>query len=135
MKLEIITGQEEVEIENKFDDILYKNHIHDMKNATDYYIYFPEREIYHQKRLYETVREIVKEHIESDKDLFVLTYSDHVFNAVRVEIKKHKFEGAKCHQFLNGGVDLCADIDVNGRLTVWAEDIFDIWDQALIELL
>ena len=73
--------------------------------------------------------------IHQDKDLFILTYSDHVFNAMRVEIRKAKFQGAKVHNILNDGSDVIAEIDEDGHLTTWVDEIFDTWDNALTELL
>lgn len=54
---------------------------------------------------------------------------------MRVEIRKAKFQGAKIHNILNDGSDVIAEIDEDGHLTTWVDDIFDTWDNALTELL
>ena len=85
--------------------------------------------------VHDKVRKKVKEYIDADEDLYILTYSDHVLNAARVEIKNHKLNDCKCHQVLNDGYDFCAYIDEDGKLSCWAEDIFDVWEKALLEIL
>ena len=135
MKLEIMSGQQDINLNNKFTDLLAQNGIYIDDVEQKHFMIFPERYIFHPKKLYKTIRQKVREHIENNIDFFILTYSDHVLNAVRVEIKNHNFDGAKCHQFLNNGEDVCADITKNGRLTIWIDDVFDVWENALMELL
>ena len=67
--------------------------------------------------------------------ILIITFSDHVLNAVRVAVKKNKFENAECIQMLNNGEVVISKILPNGRMTEWVEGIFDIWDGALMELL
>lgn len=134
MKLEIISGQPNVDTKEKFLKILSENGISYEKDKKNF-LYLPELEEVQPKLLYDFVREKTKESIETNNDLFILTYSDHVLNGVRVEIKNHKFENGKCHQYLKNGEDICATISNDGRLDIWVEDIFDVWDKALTELL
>lgn len=129
MKLEIMSGQTEVELKRKFTALLKKENISE-KNT----IVFPEAEIKHPKKIFEEVRQAVRDHIENDTDLFILTYADYVFYAVRLEISKYGFEGAKCHQILNSGDDVCADILKNGDMTNWVDGVFDIDGEALYML-
>lgn len=133
MKLELISGQPNVDLKDKFREILKQNGISDGDLEQNNFMIYPELNIRQPKMLYDSIRERV--HNDSDKDLFILSYSDHVLNAIRVEIKKHNFVGGKVHQFTEDGGDLCADITEDGRLTIWADDIFDVWDKALTELL
>lgn len=135
MKLEIVTGQSDINIDDFFTGLLKQNNIDVEDLEQKHYLIYPERKIYHPKKLYDTIRKIVREHIELNSDMFILTYSDHVLNAVRVEIKNHNYEGGKCHQILNSGDDICADITNKGGLTRWANDIFDVWEKALIDLI
>ena len=142
MKLEIVSGQPKLrlfDLEDKFDEILVQDNIRvESAYITDTekcILRFPETEILHPKTLYDSIKMRVRNHIESDKDLFILTYSSIVLYAVRVEIKNYEFKGAKCHQFLNDGTDKCAVINENGQLSYWEEDIFDTIECALDELL
>lgn len=135
MKLEIISGQPGIE-ESQMCKLFAEENISDIETKSMlHFLRFPERTIFHPKKLYDEIRRIVKDYIKADRDLFIFTYSDHVLNAVRVEINKHHFVGAKCHQFLANGDDKCADITPEGGLTYWAEDIFDVWENALDDLL
>lgn len=129
MRLEIMSGQTEADLKEKFAALL-KSRSASEKNT----IVFPEAEVKHPKKIYEEVRRIVKDHIENDTDLFILTYADYVFYAVRLEISKHGFEGAKCHQILDSGDDVCVDILGNGDMVGWMTDIFDIDEEALYML-
>ena len=95
----------------------------------------PEYRVANQKVIFDDVRARVREYIYKNKDLYILTYSDHVLNAARLEIKKFKLQNCKCHQVLTTGEDFCADISDEGQLSCWADDIFDVWDDALTELL
>ena len=135
MKLEIISGQQNVEINTIFSNMLKENNICERNTSGNHYLIYPELELHHPKKILHTVRKIVKDHIESDSDLYILTYSDHVLNAVRLEVKAHNFSGSRCHQIVENNIDICAKIDEEGRLDVWATDIFDVWDQELLELL
>lgn len=135
MKLEVISGQPNVELKDKFREILKQNGINHEGIEQKNFMIFPELTICQPKMLYDSIRERVCKDIDNDNDLFILTYSDHVLNAVRVEIKKHKFIGGKVHQFQRDGNDICTDITQDGKLTEWVKDIFDVWDRALYELI
>lgn len=135
MKIELVSGQPNVDLKDKFKEILKQNEISDQDLEQKNFMIYPELNTRQPKMLYNSIRERVCEDIEKENDLFILTYSDHVFNAVRVEIKKHNFIGGKVHQFTQDGNDICADITQDGHLTIWADDIFDVWDKALTELL
>ena len=142
MKLEIVSGQPKLgilDLEDKFRDILKQNNLHEegiyIVDSEKHIMCFPETQVLHPKTLYDSIKKRVREHIESDKDLFILTYSEIVLNAVRVEIKNYEYEGGKCHQFLNDGTHTCTLIDKNGRMDYYQEDIFDVIDHSLIEIL
>lgn len=133
MKIELMSGQPDVEINNKFAELLQQNG-YNITN-TEHVMIYPELELKQQKIVYDTVRQQIAFHINQQKDIFILTYSDHVLNALRLEIKRHEFKGAKVHQILNDGTDVITNISNDGKLDVWCEDIFDVWDKALDELV
>lgn len=135
MKLEIMSGQPGIVLNDKFTNLLRENsyYVGDLEQKN--FMIYPERYIFNQKELYGEIRKQVKKYLEEDEDLFVLTYSDHVLNAVRVEIKKHGFKGGRVHQFTKDGDEVVAHILPDGRLDVWVPDIFDVWEQALSELI
>jgi len=137
MKLEIVSGQCDIVLNDIFTSICKENGIDTGLIECDNFLIFPEliSTYRHPKRLYDYVRAYVQNNIVAQRDTFILTYSDHVLNAVRVEVKRNNFRGAKCHQFLNDGTDIVAHIMEDGRLDVWVEDIFDVWDQAVAELV
>ena len=135
MKLEIMSGQQNIRLNDHFTKLCDDNGIYVGSILQENFMIYPEYCVKHPKTLYEEVRKRVREHIEQDKDLFILTYSDHVFNAMRVEIRKAKFQGAKIHNILNDGSNVIAEIDEDGHLTTWVDEIFDTWDNALTELL
>ena len=130
MRLVIMSGQPNANIKRKFSDLILNEHV----NFEDI-LEFPERNTPQPKQLYDAIKTIVEERIYKNRDLYVLTYSEYVFNALRVEVKKHKFTGAKVHQIGADGSDTVAEIDVHGKLDVWVKDIFDVSDFALMELL
>lgn len=135
MTIEIVSGQPGINLHNIFVDILKQNGLN--LNDVDAIMYFPEyssKGVLHPKEIYDLTKKRAKYHIENNKDLFILTYLSDVLNAVRVEIKKHNFTGAKCHQFTKEGKDYCSNIDSHGCMRVWVEDIFDVWDKAIDEL-
>lgn len=135
MKIEIVSGQPGANINDFFTQLLDKNGIYVGDIKQEHFMIYPENVVANQKVVFEKVRAKVRDYIEKGKDLYILTYSDHVLNAVRVEIKKNHLEGCKCHQILSDGRDVCAEIDDEGMLTHWVDDIFDVWDKALTELL
>lgn len=134
MKIEIVSGQEHANIESFFDNLLTENRVI-AEDKTCYVMRYPEHKIAHQTATLNYVRSIVAKYIKEKKDLYILTYSDHVLNGVRLEVKKHGFSGAVCHQIMDDGEDICADIDDEGHLSVWADGVFDTWENALTELL
>lgn len=135
MKIEIMSGQPNVEINERFTELLKQNSYDAGDLEQRNFMIYPENDLRQPKKIYESIREKVKKHMEDGNDLFILTYSDHVLNAVRVEIKNHQFPGGKVHQIIATGEDIIADIGIDGRLDIWIEDIFDVWDQALYSLV
>lgn len=99
----------------------------------------PEKEYEHPKELYETVKNCTLECIRRNQSIYILTYSELVLYAVRVAIKQSGYNDiAKVHQLIRtdeGVTDVCADINSMGRLDNWAKDVFDIYEQAMMELL
>ena len=135
MKIEVVSGQPGAKINDFFTELLDKNGIYVGDIKQHHFMIYPEYKVANQKVIFDTVRAKVAEYIANNEDLYILTYSDHVLNAARVEIKKHKLQNCKCHQILSDGTDECAWIDEDGHLSHWVDDIFDVWDNALTELL
>lgn len=134
MKIEIVSGQPNANIEKFFDELL-RNDCASAEDKTCYVMRYPEHKIMHPAKIVDHVRETVARYIENDKNLYIITFSDHVLNAVRCEVKKHKFGNAVCHQIMENGEDIPAYIDKDGHLSFWADGVFDTWDNALTELL
>ena len=135
MKVEVVSGQPKANINMFFTKLLAKNNINVGDITQEHFLIYPEHRVASQKVIFDDVRMKVREYIEADKDLYILTYSDHVLNAARLEIKKHKLQNCKCHQVLDNGEDVCVDITDEGQLGCWVDNIFDVWDNALTELL
>lgn len=135
MKLELMSGQPGVELNTKFSELLKLNGYYDGDLEQKNFMIFPELELRQQKIIYDVVRERIRKHLETNNDLFILTYSDHVLNALRMEVKIHNFEGVKIHQLIKDGDDIVASISKEGRMDIWVDDIFDVWDRALGELV
>lgn len=127
MKIEVFSGQLNSNVENIFNSFMYR------KNTVWWFL--PERIFYHSLLQYEESIKLVEKCLKEDKDLFVYTYSEHILNGIRVSIKRNKIEGAKCHQFMNDGSEICAEILKNGSVTAWVDNVFNVSDKALIELL
>lgn len=135
MKLELMSGQPGAKLNTKFSELLKLNGYYDGDLEQKNFMIFPELELRQQKVIYDVVRERIRKHLETNNDLFILTYSDHVLNALRMEVKIHNFEGAKIHQLTKDGDDIVASISKDGRMDIWVDDIFDVWDRALGELV
>ena len=135
MKIEIMSGQPGVRLNEIFSNMLMNAGI-DIKDADqEGFVIFPEHRIEHQQVILDDMRKLVREYIKKDKDLYVLTYSDHIFNAIRLEIKKHKLDFCVLHNIMRNGCDVISAIDNDGHLSHWVDDVFDTWDNALTELL
>lgn len=76
----------------------------------------------------------MKEHIENDEDLFILTFSDYVMYGILVEIKNHGYKNVVIHQLKINGEDVVSKIKSCGRYE-YVEGVFDVIDKALDELL
>lgn len=135
MKIEIMSGQSNVKLNDYFTELLDKNGIYVGDIKQDGFIIYPEYKIANQNVILKEIREKVAKYIAENKDLYVLTYSDHVFNAIRLEIKKNKLKGCVLHNVLDDGSDVLSYIDEDGHLSYWQDGVFDTWDNALTELL
>lgn len=95
----------------------------------------PEKELLHQKMLYDMTFKRANEFIKKDIDAVIITYSDHVFNAVRVAAKYHNKKNCEIHTVMNDGTIIVSHILPDGRLDTWIEGVFDVWEKALLELI
>lgn len=139
MKLEIMSSQSEINPIDNFVKLLKENKIYadNEKEPYEHYMFYPEVQVQsgkHPKNIFEEVRKTVKEHIENNQDLFILTSSEYVLVAVRIEIKKHKFKGARCRYVLNNGEEDYADILEDGTVTNWCDEIFYMMETGLYML-
>lgn len=129
MKLELISGQPDANLMEAVQYILASNQYS--------VIMWPEMTLHHPKKIYDDILAKVSHAIESDCDLLIVTHSDHALNALRVAVVRHKFEGALVHQIMAGPErgDMLAEVNTNGELSQWAPDVFDVWDNAIDELM
>lgn len=134
MKIEIVSGQENVDIDLFFRELLKKNKV-SLINRGDNVLVYPEQVIAHDNVIVKRIRKIVGKHIEQGIDLYVITYSEIVLLAICLEIKARKFSGAQCHQVLENGQDICTPIETDGFLTERAFGVFDTKDDLLAKLL
>lgn len=130
MKIEIFGAAPGVDISKIFDEMCELNNI---KNV----LIFPEfdKNRRHPQQILDYVRKYVSKCIKENKDIFVLTYSDHVLNGFRLAIKDNSFSGGICHQYKSQKDFFSAKIFEDGRLQYWEANVFDTWDTALFELL
>ena len=106
------------------------------------YLCFPERTYNeqiipeHPSELFERMIKVTNDCIKNNKSLYILTFSDHVLNGVRVAIKENKKEViAECHQLHDGGEVSICPINKEGDMSIWEKDIFDVYDSSLDRLL
>jgi len=122
--IKIYTGQDQANVLKPF--------MHLKKDENALVLCFPEMQILHPKTLYNNILKRVTDAIQAEKNVYILTYNDHVFNAVRIAIKKMGISG-ECHQYLNNGSVQIANIDSSGNMNIWIPGIWDTWDQSLLE--
>ena len=122
MRIRIITGQQGVDILNA-----YKGFIGNI-------IEFPESEICHAYDLCKHVMRIVQDNFETDSDVDIVTYSEVVFDAVRLWVARNKFEGAECVNILSDRNCINVQIDENGEMETWVNGVFDVKQVILKEL-
>lgn len=99
-------------------------------------IYFPENMYHHPKSVMRYIQNEIEDAIYEERNITIVTYSDHVLNGVRIAVKRSKSldVNANVYQFNKFG-ETDATIDKSGRLSEWAEDVFDTWDKVLLEIL
>lgn len=98
---------------------------------------FPEySEKQHPQNLFNDIKKLTKDCIKCKCNLFILTYNDHVFNAVRCSIKETSYEEGNCVAYINTeNQPITSKILKNGTLEYWENGIFDMWEKALMELI
>lgn len=90
----------------------------------------------HPLNAFNYMKKATTEHIESDKSLYCLTYSEHILNGIRVAIRQYKGDvDAKAIQIKNNGEIVEATIFGSGQLSTWIPGVWDTYDVALLELL
>ena len=134
----ILSGTENVNINKKFDTFVYGLKVNYNLKDDDIIIYkWPEKFMaHHPKTLYDKMKNFINEAIELNKHVIIMTYSDIVLNAIRVCIKKHQYNQRNCvYQYTDNEHFTISNINKDGCLDIWIDGIFDIWDNALTELL
>lgn len=133
MKLIVITGQEGADADGLLRQVIADNG-YSYSEAPR--MVFPERSnlLYHPRSLYNNVRKVVREHIDNDEGLFVVTFSDYTMYGVRAEIRQAGFEGAMLYQAESGGGFVISEIDSNGKCR-YINGVFDVLRDALNEVL
>ena len=135
MKLIIVSGQEGANVEALFEKVISENG-YSYKDAPK--MVFPESSMFlrHPGALYNNVRKVVENHIENDRDLFILTFSDYAMYGIRVEVKKNDFDGTVIvHQLKEDGEDVVSNMNPDTANFEYVDGIFDVIDNALDELL
>lgn len=122
MRIIIVTGQRGIDI------------LEASKSFKGDTIEFPETEICHSYDLCEHIMEIVQGHVDIDKNLIIVTYSEVVLDAVRLWVARNKFEDAECVNVLSDGNLINVPIDENGKMKEWIDGVFDIKRIILREL-
>ena len=85
---------------------------------------------YHPRSLYSNVRRVVSDHIDSNEDLFVATFSDYAMYGIRAEVRLTDFEGAKLYQIKLDGEVVISEIDSKGKCQ-YINGVFDVLRDAL----
>lgn len=132
MKITVISGQVDANICGFTATFFKDNNITEENTKI---MFFPENRIAHQEKLLNDMREVVSKCIADNKDMCIITYSDHIFNAVRLEVKKHNLTGCTLQNVLNDGTSCTSIIESDGHLNHWVDGVFDTWDNALTEIL
>lgn len=131
MKIEIVSGQPNAPVMEHFFRLCVENGAKEKD-----ILLFPEKEVLNlnQLTLWKRTEYFIEKHFLEKSNLFILTYSDIVLNAVRIWIRKYECESAMLHQIKRNGEDVCCKINDDGSINVWVEDIFDAYERTLIEL-
>ena len=117
MIIKIITGQ------RKSDLINYYNN--NFKSYKGDILIFPETKTYHSYDLADYIMEIVHENINKNKDLIIITYSEIVLDAARLQMARHSFKGGQCISVMDDNSVIEVDINENGELNEWPSGVFD----------
>ena len=118
MIIKIITGQ------RKSDLIDYYNN--NFKSYKGDILIFPETKTYHAYDLADYIMEIVHENINKNKDLIIITYSEIVLDAARLQMARHSFKGGQCISVMDDNSVIEVDINENGEMNEWPSGVFDI---------
>lgn len=118
-------------VENKFKNLT------SCANTNAYINRWPEvcRSPKHPAKLHEEILSKITEAIESDNDVYVLTFNDTVFNAIRIAVARNKVEGTILHAVNPDGSINMTTMFSDGGLQSWFSGIFDTWDNQVDEIL
>ena len=99
------------------------------------FIGFPEAKVIHQYDLFDEVMNIIQESFESDRDLIILTYSEIVFNTVRLWVTRNQFDKASLIYMHDGRASKIIAISKNGEIDPWPQGMFNLEAKIMKELI
>lgn len=112
--------------------------IEESKDST-HVISFPECSYYHPTHPYELMRSFksyVYKMMETNQDLWIVTYSTLVFDIIRLCAKKLNLDNAvELYDFKDNEFAFVTSIDDKGRMRNTASGIFDAEEKILLELV
>lgn len=136
MSIIVVSGSNEVspnKVKEKLHNLLKKA----STTSTQVVLEFPEirDNPKHPKDVSDEVVKLTRNCINYNKDLYVSTYDDIVFNAIRIAISKESYTEGKLIGILNSGDEASAKILSTGGMSEWFEGIFDTGDNQIDEIL
>ena len=123
MEITAVTGERDVNLNNWCCD------------RQSNLIKFPEAKAIHPYDLFDEVMNIIQESFESDQDLIILTYSEIVFNTVRLWVARNHFEGALLVYMHDDRSGEAMPMSKDGEIDSWPRGMFDLEQKILHELI
>ena len=128
MEIAVLSGTHNIDLTNKFKRFRFTA-------EEGVFLEFPERELYHPVEqvtyAYNTAIRCIKE----NKPLYIMTWSDHILNGLRVAVKEMGYDDTIIYQVDENGKEHRTFLTKDGQLTEWVEGVFDTWDKTLLKLL
>lgn len=122
MNITLITGQSQADLKG------YITNMHDIVYQ------YPESKPCHPVKLHQAIQLYLTEHYENDEDVFIATYSDVVFDSVRVWVTRNDFENTKVIMLTNDNSIVSGTIDSDGNVSHYLPEVNTIKVSLLKEL-
>lgn len=136
MRIKVFTGEIDADAFGLFSRTIVADGYHSHETAPT--IYFPEYQDTpkHPLQLFREIREEIINRIDMRRDLYILTYSNDVFNAVRCACKYCAYGEAKVYfAYRNNDMEI-VKILADGKINDWPNDeFFGSLEVELTELL